>query len=257
MKFLFILGNVLMALIVTLAMSHVSLNQENPSRVFNVWLASKDLQNRRVVVDYAGPETAGSFLNTSMLLISHHSYSYKEAKGSHLNGAIKFFAGAISKTIATTQKLNLIEQYNHGIRAFDVRVSLEDGVYTVDHGVIYGTLDDFFLDFRAQGLLDKGIEIFCKQSRFSPEPIENSNLRDIFRVNLPGVTITGAALWGYVDSGDYDEIYEVINDGINYQALNMFTTIETHRVVGVMVGYLILWGFVFGFITYICINRKI
>jgi hypothetical protein len=132
-------------------------------------------------VDYLTPELANAINRHGKILSTHHSWSYKIRTNETLLGpAISFLYTFPSfkpllNGLSQCQTLDLKTQLQLGVQVMDIRVSRDsNNQYVVDHGVIFGTLDDFIDEIKtATKLVQKGVIVVYKPSQFSTNVSEN------------------------------------------------------------------------------------
>lgn len=217
-----------------MAHSFIDVDEEE----FNAWLNPKDLKGKRIAVNFVQKNwPSDKFTNFSML-ISHHAFSFKRDTDEAYTSSASFAWNIVDK-IARTQKINLVDQYAAGIRGFDIRVSkTEQGEVTIDHGIAYGSLKQFVDDLKLIGNTSD-ITVFYRQSRYSPVTFgpKVKNVTDGITPFFAGtnVTLEYQDDWAYADTDDYDTIYSLL-DNTTKPVYNLFPTVQTGHVVGIIVG---------------------
>lgn len=239
-----VLIGVLLSTMMALLISHtfIDVNEEE----FNAWLNPKDLKGKRVAVNFVQKSWPHDKFTNFSMLISHHAFSYKRNTDEAYASSASIAWNIVDK-IARTQTINLVDQYAAGIRGFDIRVSkTEKGEVTIDHGISYGTLNQFVDELKLIGNTSD-ITVFYRQSRYSPVSF-GPKVQNVTDGILPFFTDTGVTLeyqkdWAYVNTDDYDTIYSLLDK--TSPVYNMFPTVQTGHVVGVIVGVWIVTFTVF------------
>ena len=117
------------------------------------------------------------------MIASHDSFTY-------LTASTKFF-NAVS-FLWRTQNKTLIEQYNSGVRYFDIRVKRLNNKYVVCHGEVnfskeYDTLLDIFQDIESIGKGDSTIRLILESGDNTDEELFTKELLDLIQ-NLERIT---------------------------------------------------------------------
>lgn len=185
---------------------------------------------RVIMVDNVDESTVEVTMGNEKVLMAHHSYSYKEPE-SALPGVEAVWkiplASRILRGVVQTQTKSLEEQVKIGVRVFDIRVSRKgDGPFLVDHGLVFGTLDEFLSDLRtAVGASDVSAIVF-RQSEYSPETIDEEELKDYIRSKVTtniSVNHLTHADFDYLQTSDKEEVLGMLKNTDNLRVAAVIT----------------------------------
>lgn len=116
-------------------------------------LESVDLQSKVLTMDMVTSELVKRVGQSNGTAGTHHSFGYREPLGymekGGAYGTLYKIPGRIKSTVkqfSMTQTQDIAAQYKMGIRAFDVRISKSGEDFVVDHGAIFGKLEDCMND---------------------------------------------------------------------------------------------------------------
>lgn len=134
-----------------------------------------------IAVDYYTPQLIQKLQENNIIPGTHHSMSYRlggtVSSMSLLQLSVLLNIPPIKQVvvdIAKTQSKSLRQQFEDGIRFFDVRVSRFNGVYYVDHNLVICTFEEFVeeLFLTLTNNPDETIYLKLKRSRFNPKEEE-------------------------------------------------------------------------------------
>lgn len=135
-----------------------SRDEYNKSLQSTIENSSPDFNGKWIFVDRVTPELADTIKKHNGIVGTHHAYSYMKPSGfMETGGMFKTLYGIggpsspiqlrnIVTKFSVTQKQSLQDQYDMGVRVFDARFSRSDGQILIEHGVIFGTVQQFARD---------------------------------------------------------------------------------------------------------------